>query len=139
MAKLRDAVLGALEVEEGQLTAWRKLRGQSYELLIVVPDLAAQEKALVHARAVVKDTERHLAALRGQIADALLALCNRWRKEAGAKPVSRTAFLKPLQLMSVTVEGKAASLIFECGDLFEDHGIEVCLGARGGVGSIDLC
>lgn len=66
------------------------------------------------------------------------SFCNRWRKQAEAKPVSRAAFIRALRLASISVQDRASSLIFECGDLFEDHGLEVCLDAKGHVGTIDL-
>ncbi len=136
--KVRDPVLGNLRVEEGQLTVWRSLRGRPYELLIGMDDPDRESQVIARARAVVKQVERELVSLRGRIADKKLALCNRWRKQAEAKPVSRAAFIRALRLASLSVQDTESSLIFECGDLFEDHGLEVCLNAKGQVGTIDL-
>ena len=137
-ARVRDAVLGMLTVEQGQLTAWRGPRGHRYEVLITAPSATSHAPTLLRARSIVGRVERSLATLREQVVARLHATSNRWRAEAGERPVTRATFARALHLASIAIGPRATSLVFECGDLLGDHGVEVRLASTGRVTSISI-
>jgi hypothetical protein len=135
---LRDAVLGTLTIEAQQLSVWRGPRGRQYEVLIATPASGPSDTVLRAARAVVARVEKSQASLRAAIAQKLLPTCNRWRSQAGERPVTSAAFVRALQLASISVGARSTSLIFECDELLEDHGVEVRLNPKGKPGAISL-
>ena len=87
---------------------------------------------------MVLRVEKSLPALREAIAAKLLTTCNRWRAQEEEPPITRAAFLRALQLASISIDVKTTSLIFECDDLFEDHGVELRLTPKGRITDVAL-
>ncbi len=97
-----------------------------------------EARSLVRARGVVAHVERSLAKLRARVVARLLAACNQWRAQAGERPVTPAAFGRALRLASIAVGSRSSSLVFECGDLLGDHGVEVGLASTGRVTSVSI-
>ena len=137
-----DRALGRLRYDAafGWYAAWRKRGGATYEVSIASDADTAEDWAAAVAagsRAIVA-VERRLAAVRVAIAAKMVPIYNRgWRD--GAPRLTATALRRSLSLQSIAVQTSGrVDAIFDCGDHFTDHGIEVRITARGKISEIGL-
>jgi hypothetical protein len=122
-------------------SAWRKVGTERYEASIAPRDANNAEKLardIDRGAGSIVGVERKLGSWKAAAAKKLLPLHQKsWR---GEEPrLSAVAFAKRLTLASVMVDTSGrTSVIFEAGDLFGDHGIELGIGTKGQLTRVDL-